>query len=605
MDLIIVVILLVATVTMFTINRPRMDAAALIMMTILPFTGIITVNESLAGLSDPNIVLIAALFVIGEGLVRTGVAQRLGDLVIKHAGRNEARLIAILMVAVAGIGSVMSSTGVVAIFIPVVLRIARGSKIAPGRLMMPLSVAALISGMMTLVATPPNLVVHGELVRRGHDGFSFFAFAPFGIPVLLLAILYMLFARRWLVVGKEEEAIHRRPRWQQWVEEYVLAGRLHRVRVAQGSPWIGQTLEQLDLRSTVGVDIIAIERQSRFSKDMIRPQAYTKLGSGDVLFLAVFDPEVDIDELHLRFSLTPLALSRNYFANNLSEVGMAELMVPTGSELIGKSVIDTRFRTQHDLSVIGLKRGLSALGSIANETLKLGDTLLVVGPWRAIRKLQTNNRDLLVLNLPAELDEAVPAPTRAPHALAVLALVVGLMVFGIVPNVQAALIGCLLLGLFGCVDMDSSYRSIHWQSLILIVGMMPFSLALQRTGGVDLAADALLHVVGQADPRLMLAAIFALTAIFGLFISNTATAILMAPVSLAIAEAVGASPYPFAMTVALAASTAFMTPVSSPVNTLVVGPGNYHFMDFVRIGAPFAFVVMLATVIMVPLVLPF
>lgn len=605
MDLIIVVILLVATVTMFTINRPRMDAAALIMMTILPFTGIITVNESLAGLSDPNIVLIAALFVIGEGLVRTGVAQRLGDLVIKHAGRNEARLIAILMVAVAGIGSVMSSTGVVAIFIPVVLRIARGSKIAPGRLMMPLSVAALISGMMTLVATPPNLVVHGELVRRGHDGFSFFAFAPFGIPVLLLAILYMLFARRWLVVGKEEEAIHRRPRWQQWVEEYVLAGRLHRVRVAQGSPWIGQTLEQLDLRSKVGVDIIAIERQSRFSKDMIRPQAYTKLGSGDVLFLAVFDPEVDIDELHLRFSLTPLALSRNYFANNLSEVGMAELMVPTGSELIGKSVIDTRFRTQHDLSVIGLKRGLSALGSIANETLKLGDTLLVVGPWRAIRKLQTNNRDLLVLNLPAELDEAVPAPTRAPHALAVLALVVGLMVFGIVPNVQAALIGCLLLGLFGCVDMDSSYRSIHWQSLILIVGMMPFSLALQRTGGVDLAADALLHVVGQADPRLMLAAIFALTAIFGLFISNTATAILMAPVSLAIAEAVGASPYPFAMTVALAASTAFMTPVSSPVNTLVVGPGNYHFMDFVRIGAPFAFVVMLATVIMVPLVLPF
>jgi di/tricarboxylate transporter len=179
------------------------------------------------------------------------------------------------------------------------------------------------------------------------------------------------------------------------------------------------------------------------------------------------------------------------------------------------------------------------------------------------------------------------------------------MVFGVVPNVQAALIGCLLLGLFGCVDMDSSYRSIHWQSLILIVGMMPFSLALQRTGGVDLAAEALLQVVGQADPRLMLAAIFALTAIFGLFISNTATAILMAPVSLAIAEAVGASPYPFAMTVALAASTAFMTPVSSPVNTLVVGPGNYHFMDFVRIGAPFAFVVMLATVIMVPLVLPF
>lgn len=605
-DLVIVLVLLAATVIMFAINRPRMDAAALIMMTLLPFTGIITVKESLAGLSDPNIVLIAALFVIGEGLVRTGVAQRLGDWVIKHAGRNEARLIAILMVAVAGIGSVMSSTGVVAIFIPIVLRIARGSNISPGRLMMPLSVAALISGMMTLVATPPNLVVHGELVRRGYEGFSFFAFAPFGIPILILAILYMLFARRWLVVSKKEEAIHKRPRWQQWVEEYALAGREHRLRVAPGSPLIGQTLEQVDLRSTSGVNIVAIERGNRFSREMIRPQAHTKLAAGDVLFLDVFDSGVDMDEVHRRFLLTPLSLSRNYFANNMREIGMAELMVPTGSELIGKSVVDIRFRTQFDLAVIGIKRGLNAFqGSIPHEPLKLGDTILVVGPWRAIRKLQTNNRDLLVLNLPAELDDVVPAPTRAPHALAVLALVVGLMVSGVVPNVQAALIGCLLLGLFGCVDMDSSYRSIHWQSLFLIVGMMPFSLALQKTGGVDLAASALLQVVGQADPRLMLMAIFALTAIFGLFISNTATAILMAPVTLAIAEAMNASPYPFAMTVALAASTAFMTPVSSPVNILVVGPGNYRFMDFVRVGVPFALVVMLATVIMVPLVLPF
>jgi di/tricarboxylate transporter len=604
-DLLIVLILLIATVAMFAINRPRMDAAALIMMTLLPFTGILTVNESLAGLSDPNIVLIAALFVIGEGLVRTGVAQRLGDLVIKHAGRNEARLIAVLMVAVAGIGSVMSSTGVVAIFIPVVLRIARGSNIAPGRLMMPLSVAALISGMMTLVATPPNLVVHGELVRRGYEGFSFFAFAPFGIPILVLAILYMLFARRWLAGGKREEVAHRRPRWQQWVEEYALEGREHRLRIAPGSPLIGQTLEQLDLRSSSGVNIIAIERGNRFSKEMIRPQAHTRLQDGDVLFLDVFEPGVAMDEVRRRFSLTPLPLSGKYFSDNLREIGMAELMVPTGSPLIGKSVVDARFRTEYDLAVIGLKRGLSAHpGSISQEPLKLGDTLLVVGPWRAIRKLQANNRELLVLNLPVELDDVVPVPTRAPYALGVLALVVGLMVFGVVPNVQAALIGCLLLGLFGCVDMDSSYRSIHWQSLVLIVGMMPFSLALQRTGGVDLAADALLQVVGQADPRVMLAAIFALTALFGLFISNTATAILMAPVSLAIAEAMGASPYPFAMTVALASSTAFMTPVSSPVNTLVIGPGNYSFMDFVRVGVPFALVVMLATVITVPLVLP-
>lgn len=606
-DLVIVLVLLIATIVMFAINQPRMDAAALIMMTVLPLTGIISVGESLAGLSDPNIVMIAALFVIGEGLVRTGVAQRLGDLVIRHAGRNEARLIVVLMVAVAGIGSVMSSTGAVAIFIPIVLRIARSAGIAPGRLMMPLSVAALISGMMTLVATPPNLVVHGELVRHGLEGFSFFAFAPFGIPVLILAILYMLFARRWLASSaKAEDAAHQRPHWKQWVEEYALAGRAHRLRIEAGSPLVGQTLEQLNLRAASGVNIVAIERGNRFSRELIRPLAETRLDRGDVLFLDVSDPEANMEEVCRRFSLMPLYLSGNYFVDNLREIGMAELMVPTGSILIGKSAVGTRFRTEYDLSVIGLKRGQSAFeGSIPQENLKLGDTLLVVGPWRAIRKLQANQRDLIVLNLPAELDDVVPAPRRAPHALAVLALVVGLMVSGVIPNVQAVLIGCLLLGLFGCVDMDSAYRSIHWQSLILIVGMMPFSLALQRTGGVDLAAGALLQTVGQADPRFMLAAIFMLTAVFGLFISNTATAILMAPVALAVASALGASPYPFAMTVALAASAAFMTPVSSPVNTLVVGPGNYRFLDFVRIGVPFALVVLVATVILVPVVMPF
>lgn len=178
------------------------------------------------------------------------------------------------------------------------------------------------------------------------------------------------------------------------------------------------------------------------------------------------------------------------------------------------------------------------------------------------------------------------------------------MVWGIAPNVQAALFGCLLMGLFRCIDMTSAYRSIHWQSLILIVGMLPFSLALQRTGGIEMAAQALLFSLEGAAPQVVLAMIFAATAILGLFISNTATAVLMAPVALAIAQEMGASPYPFAMTVALAASAAFMTPVSSPVNTLVVGPGNYRFTDFLRIGVPFTLVTLLVTVLLVPLLLP-
>jgi di/tricarboxylate transporter len=237
--------------------------------------------------------------------------------------------------------------------------------------------------------------------------------------------------------------------------------------------------------------------------------------------------------------------------------------------------------------------------------LKIGDILLLIGFWSDIQQLQSHPDDVVVLNMPVELEEVLPAAQRAPYALAVLGLVVALMVSGLVPNVQAALIGCLLMGLLGCVDFNSAYRSINWKTLVLIVGMLPFSLALQRTGGVDLAADAVVSLVGAAAPRFVLATLFVITAGLGLFISNTATAVLMAPVALAVANELGASPYPFAMIVALAASTAFMTPISSPVNTLVVGPGQYSFGDFVKVGGPFTVIAAIVSVLLVPIFLPF
>jgi di/tricarboxylate transporter len=198
----------------------------------------------------------------------------------------------------------------------------------------------------------------------------------------------------------------------------------------------------------------------------------------------------------------------------------------------------------------------------------------------------------------------LPVKGRALHAVACLALTIGLMVSGVIPNVQAALIGCLLMGLFGCVDLNSAYRSIGWKTLVLIVGMLPFSLALKRTGGVDMAAEQLLSLMGEAGCYPLLALVFVVTAVLGMFISNTATAVLMAPIAMALAQDLNVSPYPFAMIVALAASSAFMTPVSSPVNTLVVGPGNYTFTDFLRIGVPFTLLVMVVSVFMVPLLLP-
>ena len=298
-------------------------------------------------------------------------------------------------------------------------------------------------------------------------------------------------------------------------------------------------------------------------------------------------------------------MQSSYFSDHHRSLGVAEVMLPPDSRLAGKTIQELGFRTHRKLNVIGLRRNQQALdGLLVDEKLQAGDTLLVAGNWQHIRKLQGHSRDFLVLSLPAEVDDVAPALSQAPHALFSLAVMVMLMVTGLVPNVLAVLIGCLLMGAFRCIDMDSAYRSIHWQSILLIVGMLPFALALQKTGGIDLAVKGLLSLFGNAGPRMILATLFVATAVIGLFISNTATAVLMAPIAIASAQAMQASPAPFAMIVALAASAAFMTPISSPVNTLVLGPGQYRFGDFVRIGVPFTIIVMLTSVILVPVLFP-
>ncbi len=600
MDLLLVLALLLAAIVMFVRDRPRMDVVALLMIAGLPLTGVVTVGEALAGFADPNIVLIALLFVLGEGLVRTGVARDLGDLINARAGGSEVKLLVLLMVAVAGLGSIMSSTAVVAIFIPVVLRICRSTGTAPSRLMMPLSFAALISGMLTLVATAPNLVVHAELVRQGAEGFGFFTITPVGLVVLVLGVGYMLVARRFLPERVASDAeTRRRPTFRDWIDKYGLVDHEARVRIPRGSPIAGKRRGELEARAA-GVSLLAVERAGG---ELVRPSATTAFAAGDVLLLDVRAAEVTREELATRYGVEVLALSprHRYLTDRTQDLGMTEAIVPEGSALVGKTVLEMRVADTLGLTLIGLRRGQRVIDEdfLATE-LRVGDTLLLTGFWADLQAAQRDGRDLVVLHMPVELDEVLPAAGRARHALAILALVVALMVSGVLANVHAVLLGCLLMGAAGCVDMKSAYRAINWQTLVLIVGMMPFSLALQRTGGVDIAAEAVLSAVGEGSPRLVLAVIFAVTAILGMFISNTATAILMAPVALAIAADLGASPYPFALTVAVAASTAFVTPVASPVNTLVVGPGNYAFGDFVKMGAPFALIALIATVLVVP-----
>lgn len=595
-------------VAMFVANRPRMDVVALMALMALPLAGIVTVAEALAGFSDPNVVLIALLFVVGEGLVRTGIANRIGEFLIRRTGGSEKRLIPLLMVSVAVLGSVMSSTGVVAIFIPVVLDIAERRDLPPGRLMMPLAMAGLMSGMLTLIGTAPNLVVNSALQEAGVAGFSFFSFTPFGAAILAAGVVYMLMARRWLTPPGEDggrRSQNRRRSLMDFVRDYQLAAREHRLRISGNSPLVGRTLQDFAADDRAA-RIVAIERITGSRHVLLEPRRDSDLRAGDVLLVDFADP---VDEARAReleaLKLERLPLHGQYFTDQSRELGMVEVLLPPDSELIGRTVIEANFGRRYGLNAIGLRRKRAALeGGVAGERLRAGDVLLLFGRWPDIRALQTQTRDFLVLSLPTEIDHAVPAASRAPYALASLIVMLLLMVTGWVPNVIAALLACLLMAIGGCLSLDSAYRSIQWPSLILIVGMMPFAVALERTGGVELAVTGLIRVFGDAEPRVMLAVLFALTATVGLFISNTATALLLAPIALTAADKLNVSPYPFAMTVALAASAAFMTPVSSPVNTLVVVPGRYHFGDFVRVGVPFTVVVLIITVLLVPWLLP-
>jgi di/tricarboxylate transporter len=609
--LILVLGLLAVCVVLFVINRPRMDVVGLMALAVLPLAGVLSVPEALAGFSDANVILIGAFFVVGAGLVRTGVANQIGAFLLRHAGQSEGRLIVLLMLAVSGLGAVMSSTGVVAVFIPVVLAVAQRQKLHPGRLMMPLSFAGLISGMLTLVATAPNLVADSALRHAGHAGFGFFTFTPFGATILAAGICYMLVARRWLKAREESDrprAIARRRNLADFVRDYDLAGRAHRLRVGAGSPLVGRTLRQFGPRRSGTPNVVAIERGGAAGsrRELLEPRSDAQIHAGDVLLVDIPEP---VDEGRAarmaELKLERLPLRGIYFTDQSRDLGMAEVMLPPDSDLVGHTVVESAFRTKHRLNVIGLRRNGEAVGArVPTEAMRGGDVLLVIGRWKHVRELQKQTRDFLVLSLPPEIDQVAPARRRAPHALACLAVMVTLMVTGLVPNVLAALIGCLLMGVTRCITLESAYRAINWPSLMLIVGMMPFSKALEKTGGVDLAARGLLAVFGEGEPRLLLAALFVLTALVGLFVSNTATAVLMSPIALTVAKVLGGSPQAFVMTVALASSAAFMTPVSSPVNTLVLAPGKYRFGDFVKVGVPFTVIALVITVLLVPWLLP-
>ncbi|UCH73622.1 MAG: SLC13 family permease [Rhodospirillales bacterium] len=587
-------------------NRVRFDIVALLVVLALMLSGVLTVGEALAGFGSSVVVLVAGLLVVGEMLDRTGVARAVGDWILKHGGTNETRLLVLVMVGAGLLGGVMSSTAVVAIFIPIVLRIAAETNHSASRMLLPMSYAALVSGMLTLIATTPNIVVHEELKGAGFAGFGFFSFTLVGAAVLAVAVIYILLIGRRLLSGAApiaESGRAGRSLFELW-EDFRVGESIDRLQINAGSDLAGKTIAETRLESRYRVRIHGILRAGPGGEERIAaPGPGTELRAQDVM-LVVGRPE-DNDRVLAEQDLTRLPATQRNRQRWLWELGGVAVLLHPESRLIGKSLREVAFRTTYGLHVLGLRRARNPVADFKDAKLQAADSLFVVGPWSRIHQLQSRTHDFVVLEIPSEHAEIVPSYRRLPVALVILVAMVLLTVFDVVPLVTAVILAALAAVFTRCLTMEDSYRAIHWSSLVLIAGMLPLADALTKTGGTDLIVDSLISTMGGAGPHAMLTVLFFLTAALGLVLSNTASAVLVAPIAIEVAGALDVSPYPFAVAVLIAASAAFSTPVSTPVVTLVVDPGRYGFLDFVKVGVPLLLLTYLVTLIVAPVLFPF
>lgn len=592
--------LVLLAIVLFFSNRVRLDLVAALVIIALALPGILTPAQAVAGFGNPLVMLIAGLFVVSEGLSRTGVAPWIGMQIAARASSNEHHLVLLLMPVVAVLSAFMSSTGVVALFIPVVLSLARECGLPASRLLLPVSVASLVGGMLTLIGTPPNLVVNRALIDAGLPGFAFFDFSLIGGVILLLTLGFVVtFGKRLLPKTLPTEVPEGARRLHEMASDYGIENHLYRLRVLDGSMLDGQTVTGAALRRNFGVTVIAVERQERLLVSLYPVVQETRIHAGDTLVAVVTGDNLERALAHIALEDLgfPYGLQRRYHES----FGFAEALVTPESPLIGKTLYASRFRDRYHFNVISIRRSREPLAlDFASTQLQAGDILLIAGAWNDIERLNTPHNDLVLLAVPDEIKQRTWHANQAPWAVAITLGMLLLMVTGLTSNLVAVMLAAFAMVITRCVAMEEAYSSMNWQTLVLVAGMLPLANALEVTGGSTVIVGSLAAIFSEYGPQVAMAGLFILTSLLSQFISNTATTVLVAPIALDLALDLGYEPTGFLMAVAIAASTAFATPIASPVNTLIVTPGNYRFMDFVRFGVPLQLLALIVTLILVP-----
>ena len=627
----ITLIILVITVAMFIWGRVRADIVALTALAALLVLGILTPAEALAGFSSPIVIMMIGLFVVGGAIMQTGLAKLTGNKLMALSRGNETITFLLVMLVTSFIGAFVSNTGTVALMMPIIMSIAAGSGMQSSRFLMPLAFAGSLGGMLTLIGTPPNLVIDEVLTEAGYQPLAFFSFFPVGIIVIAIGIIVLMpLSKIFLSKSQGNKKKKNAKSLDDLVDEYRLLDNLHRyivpssrtsaARDENGNQLdiVGKTLKELSIQKKYGVSIIEIrnEKKSRLGlvKDVNQNMAKSSstIQVHDTLYI------IGDEQKMQRFA-------RDYGLRKMKDVkidfydlGLTEIVVMPTSNFAGLRIGDANLRKRFGINVLGVKRGSSSSSSseggrggseyitdnLIAAKLHVGDMLLVQGEWTNLAHLTADTTNWVVLDQPEKTADKVLLDYKAPVAAAIMLLMIAMMVFDFIPvaPVTAVIIAGLLTVFAGCFrNVEAAYKTINWESIVLIAAMMPMSTALEKTGASALVSQGLVDSLGAMGPTALLAGIYFTTSLMTMFISNTATAVLMAPIALVAAQQVGVSPYSFLFAVTLGASMCFASPFSTPPNALVMKAGGYTFMDYVKVGLPLQVIIGVVMTFVLPL----
>ena len=615
-----IIVLLVAAV-FFAMGKVRSDLVALCALLALMMFGILSPAEALSGFSNPAVIMMVGLFVVGGAIFQTGLAKKISGKMMNLAGDSELRLFLLVMLVTAFIGAFVSNTGTVALMLPIVVSLAARARMNVSRLLIPLAFSSSLGGMLTLIGTPPNLVIQETLVEAGYEPLSFFSFAPVGVICIAVGMVVLLPLSQWFLGKKSSSDGHGRRKSKslhELVREYHLTDNLVKVKVDADSLACGKTVSELDIHNRYALTVYEVRREKTMQSGLLKtvnqrlagPQ--TELQSGDIIYIIGEKAQTSkfVSDYRLAVVETQESEPEEGGAQlDFYDIGIAEIVMMPTSRLVNRKLKESGFRSKYHINIVGVRRkGQYIMDNLAELRLHGGDVLLVQGTWENISRLNRDEEDWVVLGQPLEEAEKVTLDYKAPLAACIMLLMIALMVFDFIPvaPVTAVMFAGVLMVLSGCFrNVEAAYKTINWESIVLIAAMLPMSVALEKTGASALVSRTLAESLGHYGPYALLAGIYFSTSLLTLFISNTATAVLMAPIALSSAAQMGLSPYPFLFAVTLGASMCFATPFSTPPNALVMQAGRYTFMDYVKVGLPLQVIVGIVMVFALPLLFGF